>query len=231
MALMGGRSPDTTLAPHGGRGYDFRVTDGSDRVRALHARGSRRVKRLMVGARTRRCLVAALSAALVAHGPVHAQLPTVWDDLQPGSRVRVNGLFPTPRGSVPYEFLGVVARFDTTHLYLKRIDRTSIDTLPFFAMQHLEMSTGFAGRSDLQIKGALAGAIMGGAIWALMKAAANNEANDALSDGTISPNNHSPYRSLQRAALVSIPVLGLGGFLIGSATDREQWIAVSIPIP
>jgi hypothetical protein len=185
---------------------------------------------LMVGARVRRCIVAALGASLVAHGPVHAQLPTVWDDLQPGSRVRVNGLFPTLRGSVPYEFLGVVARFDSTHLYLKRIDRTSIDTLPFFAMQRLEMSTGFASRSDLRIKGALAGAVMGGAIWALMKAVPDDAANDVQADGSVTPNNHSRYRTLQRAALVSIPVLGLGGFLIGSATDREQWVGVSIPI-
>jgi hypothetical protein len=192
------------------------VTINGERGRRMHAPIERSLMRRVI---------LAMIALSWANAPARAQIPTVWDDLHSGSRVRINGLLPTPKGDVPYEYTGLVNRIDSTRLYLMRPDRTSIDTLPYFAMQHLAMSTGFATRSDLQIKGALVGAVMGAAFWGFTKAVPGNDGP------TIPGNPPSRKERLQRIALISIPGLALGGFLIASGTDREQWVGVLIPVP
>lgn len=145
--------------------------------------------------------------------------------LAAGVQVRVRGVYATEHGDRIYVRQGRLVGTDSTRLVLD--DLAHVDTLPFFAMKRLEVHGGEVQRQRLVGVGAVTGALMGGAIWGLVKLISSSDDGVELrADGT--RGGHG-YGQLERLSLFSIPVLAGAGAAVGGMSSRDIWLRVSIP--
>lgn len=151
-----------------------------------------------------------LSGALSAGAQVQA------DSLPVGARVQVHGLMATPTGDRAYYLQGLIVGGDSRHLIVSRDNPVHVDTLPFFAMSHLELSQGQVSRGQLLRTATLTGASIGAAAY-LAALVLQNANGDGM------------WKDAQKVALASIPLLAGIGLVVGTVSNTEKWVSIRIP--
>lgn len=159
-------------------------------------------------------------------------------EVPPGTRVRVtvppfvDGV-AINRGATTS--VGTIVGIDSASITARMENGGAVQTLPFSALTHLEISRGIASAAEGRRRGLVRGALVGGgiavgtyALYTLVQIAAKevSESNCPLEDGdcSLSPKNDVPY---------VLEIVGgsiVGGALIGvtvGSVKRERWQRVS----
>jgi hypothetical protein len=139
------------------------------------------------------------------------------DDLTAGVRVRVHGVAATDHGDKAYYLSGAVVGRDSTHVFVRQDGHTGVDTLPYFAMSHLESYRGTVSRQTM-VLGSTAVGLLGGVALRL-----------AYSLFTQDNDSGAETKQSRQTLTLAIPVFGVAGLIFGSVADLEEWTSIRPP--
>jgi hypothetical protein len=154
-------------------------------------------------------------ALAIAASSANASAQSI-DDLTVGVRVRIRQV--DEKLQRPRTYDGDVVAHDSTRLLVRRDGVGPVDTLPFFAMNVLQMQRGRTTRAKLVAMGAVGGMLTGGVLL-LASHLAPVPADDPSPD----------TRAVRRVAIASVPVLTGVGIIVGSLVDTNLWVSVRFP--
>jgi hypothetical protein len=143
------------------------------------------------------------------------------DSLPVGAKVQIHGFTATTSGDHSYYYKGIIVGSDSAHLMVTGASGAGVDTLPYFAMSNVQVSFGTVSRRRLQVGAALTGAGLGVAAYLLVSLVASAADKPSEAPGI--------WRDFGKPIQISIPVLAVLGYVIGSLSDTEMWATVRIP--